>query len=100
MRGKPRKVNRSMSQERGSFQPVKGAVLRVWDGFGAFLGLTTGTPLQRKLSRLAYTLFGCALLLAIIIFGVNKFNVTNDVAIYAVSTGTHRFCPTLPTRSG
>ena len=96
MRGKPRKVNRSMSQEKGSFQPVKGAALRVWDGFGAFLGLTTGTPLQRKLSKLAYTLFGCALLLAIIVFGVNRFHVTNEVAIYAISTGTHRFCPLCP----
>lgn len=96
MRGKPRKVNRSMSQEKGSFQPVKGAALLVWDGFGAFLGLTTGTPLQRKLSKLAYTLFGCALLLAIIVFGVNRFHVTNEVAIYAISIGTHRFCPLCP----
>ena len=100
MRGKPHKVNRSMSQKKGSFQPVKGAVLRAWDGFGAFLGLTAGTPLQRKLSKLAYTLFGCALLLAIIVFGVNKFNVTNEVAIYAISTGTHCSCLTLLKRSG
>ena len=100
MRGKPPKVNRSMSQETGSLQPVKGAALRVWDGFGAFLGLTTGTPLQRKLSKLAYTLFGCALILAIIVFGVNDFNATNEVAIYANSTGTHHFCPTLPKRNG
>lgn len=87
MQGKTRKVNRSLSREKGSLQPVKGAMLRVWDGIGAFLGLTTGTPLQRKLSKLAYTLFGCALILAIIVFGVNKFNVTNEVAIYAISTG-------------
>ena len=100
MRGKPRKFNRSMSQGKGSFQPVKGAALRAWDGFGSFLGLTTGTPLQRKLSKLAYTLFGCALLLAIIVFGVNKFNVTNEVAIYAISTGTHSLCPILPKGSG
>jgi potassium/sodium efflux P-type ATPase len=49
--------------------------------------LTTGTPLQIKLSKLAYALFGCAILLAIIVFGVNKFHVTNEVAIYAISTG-------------
>ena len=87
MQGKTVKANRSMSCEKGSFQPVRGALLRVWDGVGAFLGLTTGTPLQRKLSKLAYTLFGCAIILAIIVFGVNKFNVTNEVAIYAISTG-------------
>lgn len=83
-----RKPNRSMSRKKhGSMQPVKGGALRAWDGIGKFLGLTTGTPLQIKLSKLAYTLFGCALLLAIIVFGVNRFNVTNEVAIYAISTG-------------
>ena len=96
MQNKTRKANRSMSRKRGSLQPVKGAMFRVWDGIGAFLGLTTGTPLQRKLSKLAYTLFGCALILAIIVFGVNKFNVTNEVAIYAISTGA---CLTLLIRS-
>ncbi|KAL5345665.1 potassium/sodium eff [Pseudogymnoascus australis] len=38
-------------------------------------------------AKLAYLLFGCALFLAIIVFAVNKFNVTNEVAIYAISTG-------------
>ncbi|KAK2736485.1 Na+ ATPase [Myotisia sp. PD_48] len=88
MQGKKRKAGRSMSRKKyGTLQPVKGGVLRVWDALGKFLGLTEGTPLQIKLSKLAYTLFGCALLLAIIVFGVNKFNVTNEVAIYAISTG-------------
>ena len=96
MRSKPHKVNRSMSQKKGSMQPVKRAALRAWDSFGAFLGLTTGTPLQRELSKLAYTLFGCALILAIIAFGMNKFNVTNEVAIYAISTDTHRFAQLCP----
>ncbi|KAL6246452.1 potassium/sodium eff [Rhinocladiella similis] len=88
MQGKKRKANRSMSRKKyGPMQPVKGGALRVWDGIGKFLGLTEGTPLQIKLSKLAYVLFGCAILLAIIVFGVNKFNVTNEVAIYAISTG-------------
>ncbi|KAJ9385423.1 hypothetical protein DTO063F5_4198 [Paecilomyces variotii] len=88
MQGKKRKPNRSLSRKKGGhFQPVKGLSLRIWDGVGKFLGLTEGTPLQIKLSKLAYTLFGCAIILAIIVFGVNKFNVTNEVAIYAISTG-------------
>jgi P-type Na+/K+ transporter len=88
MQKKRRKPNRSMSRKKhGTLQPVVGGALRTWDGAGAFLGLTVGTPLQIKLSKLAYTLFGCALLLAIIVFGVNRFNVTNEVAIYAISTG-------------
>ncbi|KAL8760101.1 MAG: hypothetical protein Q9184_003422 [Pyrenodesmia sp. 2 TL-2023] len=88
MQGKDRKANRSLSRKKyGPMQPAKGILLRIWDGIGEFLGLTVGTPLQRKLSKLAYVLFGCAILLAIIVFGVNRFNVTNEVAIYAISTG-------------
>ncbi|KAK9236965.1 sodium-exporting ATPase [Lipomyces kononenkoae] len=87
MLSKQRKKNRSMSMKHGTFQPVKGGALRIWDVLGKFLGLTTGTPLQIKLNKLAYTLFGFAILLAIIVFGVNKFHVSNEVAIYAISTG-------------
>ena len=88
MQKKRRKSNRSMSRKKhGAMQPVKGGALRAWDGVLKFLGLTEGTPLQIKLSKLAYVLFGCALILAIIVFGVNQFNVTNEVAIYAISTG-------------
>jgi len=91
MQGETRKPNRTMSRRKeqgiGSLQPVKGFFLRLWDSVGKFLGLTEGTPLQIKLSKLAYILFGFALLLAVIVFGANKFNVTNEVAIYAISTG-------------
>lgn len=38
-----------------------------------------------SLDRLAYILFGVAILLAIVVFGVNKFNVTPDILIYAIS---------------
>ncbi|KAL2444485.1 Sodium/potassium exporting P-type ATPase cta3 [Exophiala dermatitidis] len=88
MQGKRRKPGRSMSRRKyGPLQPIKGGALRTYDAVLKFLGLTDGTPLQIKLSKLAYVLFGCALLLAIIVFGVNRFHVTNEVAIYAISTG-------------
>ncbi|KAF1813924.1 potassium/sodium eff [Eremomyces bilateralis CBS 781.70] len=88
MHGKERKENRSLSRKKyGPLQPAKGAFLRSWDGVGAFLGLTEGTPLQIKLSKLAYILLFFALLLALIVFAVNRFNVTKEVAIYAISTG-------------
>jgi P-type Na+/K+ transporter len=88
MQGKIRKSNRSLSRKKhGPMQPVKGITLRTWDGIGRALGLTHGTPLQIKLSELAYLLLGCALLLAVIVFGVNHFNISNEVAIYAISTG-------------
>lgn len=85
---KQRKEGRSMNYKKyGKAQPVKGAARRTYDFVGKFLGLTEGTPLQRKLSKVAYILFGCAILLAIVVFGVNRFNVTDEVAIYAISTG-------------
>jgi magnesium-transporting ATPase (P-type) len=85
---KNRKVGRSMNYKKyGKTQPVKGLARRAYDVIGKFLGLTEGTPLQRKLSKVAYVLFACAILLAIIVFGVNRFKVTDEVAIYAISTG-------------
>ena len=71
----------------GKRQPIIGLARRIYDFVGKFLGLTEGTPLQIKLSKLAYILFGCALLLAVIVFAVNKFNVRHEVVIYAISTG-------------
>ncbi|KAK6338757.1 Na+ ATPase [Orbilia brochopaga] len=83
---KSRKPNRSLSRKKhGPLQPAKGLVLRTWDAIGKFLGLTVGTPLQRKLAKLAYLLLGCAVILAIIVFGANKFHVPHEVVIYAIS---------------
>lgn len=85
---KTRKAGRSMNWRKyGKRQPVVGLSKRIYDVVGKFLGLTEGTPLQRKLSALAYVLFGCAIILAIIVFGVNKFNMRNEVIIYATSLG-------------
>lgn len=86
--GKKRKPGRSMNYKKyGKRQPVVGASKRAWDFIGKFLGLTEGTPLQIKLSKLAYLLFGCALVLALIVFAVNNFTGNRDVVIYAISTG-------------
>lgn len=85
---KHRKAGRSMNWKKyGKAAPIKGGARRVWDFVGKFLGLTEGTPLQIKLAKLAYLLFFCAIILAIIVFAVNKFNLQNEVVIYAISTG-------------
>jgi magnesium-transporting ATPase (P-type) len=85
---KNRKAGRSMNYKKyGKAQTVKGLARRTYDVVGKFLGLTEGTPLQRKLAKVAYILFGVAILLAIVVFGVNRFRVTDEVAIYAISTG-------------
>ncbi|KAK9456948.1 hypothetical protein V1511DRAFT_495743 [Dipodascopsis uninucleata] len=86
--GKKRKTNRSLNARKyGAFQPVKGLSLRIYDAIGSFLGLTVGTPLQRKLAILAYALLIFACLLALIVFAVNSFDATHEVTIYAISLG-------------
>jgi Na+-exporting ATPase len=85
---KQRKAGRSMNWRKyGKRQPVVGLSKRTYDLIGKFLGLTEGTPLQRKLSALAYVLFGCALILAVIVFAVNHFDLRHEVIIYATSLG-------------
>ncbi|KIY72345.1 potassium/sodium eff [Cylindrobasidium torrendii FP15055 ss-10] len=59
---------------------------KVWNSVLEFLGIRGGTPLQIKLSKLAFVLFGCAIILAIIVFGVAKFDVDNEVVLYAIAT--------------
>lgn len=51
-----------------------------------FLGFTEGTPLQRRLSMLAYGLLLFAIFLAAIVFGVNG-GAPPVVVMYAISTG-------------
>ncbi|OSS50292.1 hypothetical protein B5807_04796 [Epicoccum nigrum] len=61
--------------------------LTTTDAIGRFLGLNVGTPLQKKLSKLAMLLFGIAVLCAIIVLAANTFKATQEVIIYAVATG-------------
>uniref|UniRef100_A0A8H7TV74 Cation-transporting P-type ATPase N-terminal domain-containing protein n=1 Tax=Bionectria ochroleuca TaxID=29856 RepID=A0A8H7TV74_BIOOC len=69
-----------------------GRHLQAWsltgtDAIGRFLGVNVGTPLQRKLSKLALLLLGTAIVCAIIVLGANKFSSEQQVVIYAVATG-------------
>ncbi|TKX18796.1 sodium transport ATPase [Elsinoe australis] len=57
------------------------------DAIGRFLGVNVGTPLQKKLSRLALLLFGIAVICAIIVLAANNFSNNTEVIIYAVATG-------------
>ncbi|KAF7128249.1 hypothetical protein CNMCM5793_002791 [Aspergillus hiratsukae] len=50
------------------------------------LGLV-GTPLQVKLSKFALLLFALAVLLAIIVFSVNKWDLEGEVLIYGIAIG-------------
>jgi potassium/sodium efflux P-type ATPase len=74
----------------GSAKPHRYAqayTLTVTDAIGRFLGVNVGTPLQRKLSKLAILLFGVAVVCAIIVLGANRFSDKQEVIIYAVATG-------------
>ena len=59
--------------------------LTAGDFVGKFLGTTVGTPLQKKLSKLAILLFGTAIVCAIIVEAANNFSDRNEVIIYAVN---------------
>jgi magnesium-transporting ATPase (P-type) len=53
---------------------------------GKFVGLTVGTPLQKKLSELFLWLFGIAVICALVVLGANRFDSRRDVIIYAITT--------------
>ncbi|KAL2753533.1 hypothetical protein ACRALDRAFT_1044169 [Sodiomyces alcalophilus JCM 7366] len=57
-----------------------------WDWLLRFLGLTVGTPLQRKLTQLFLYIFVFAIICCIIVLGANDFSTRTDVIIYAVAT--------------
>nr|CBL43003.1 Na+/K+ P-type ATPase [Riccia fluitans] len=46
---------------------------------------SNSTPMQRRLNQMAYVLFGISLLLAVIVFAVNKFKFKTTIILYAVS---------------
>jgi potassium/sodium efflux P-type ATPase len=66
---------------------MQAALLTCSDAVGHFLGVNVGTPLQKKLSRLAVLLFFIAVICAIIVLGANQFKSDREVIIYAVATG-------------
>ncbi|KAK5697587.1 hypothetical protein LTR97_007725 [Elasticomyces elasticus] len=62
------------------------AAKAVWHGLKSALGLV-GTPLQVKLSYFALILFALAIVLAIIVFGANSFDIDDETLIYAICVG-------------
>ncbi|KAF8994727.1 sodium transport ATPase [Cyathus striatus] len=58
----------------------------VWSRANEWVMLRLGTPLQIKLSKLAYVLFLFACVLAIVLFAVARWRISNTVALYAIAT--------------
>lgn len=90
LREKDTKVRPVKRREDGTAKPhryLEAYTLTATDAVGRFLGLNVGTPLQKKLSKLAVLLFFIAVLCAIIVLAANEFRATQEVIIYAVATG-------------
>jgi Na+-exporting ATPase len=68
---KIREIKRNTQGKRLPHHYVHAGAMTVYDKLARFLGLTKGTPLQRKLSSLAIVLFFIAVLFAIVVFLAN-----------------------------
>ena len=90
LRKKDSKIRPVKRNADGTAKPhhyMQAAIMTVYDAVGHFLGVSIGTPLQKKLSRLAVLLFFIAVICAVIVLGANEFRSRQEVIIYAVATG-------------
>ncbi|KAK6202386.1 P-type ATPase [Scheffersomyces amazonensis] len=79
-----RKVDKSNNRKPKKVEYPRAFFGTIKDIIGNILGITVGTPLQRKLSWLAIFLFCVAVIFAIIVMGSQKMQVNKEVAIYAI----------------
>ncbi|KAK5630852.1 hypothetical protein RRF57_006567 [Xylaria bambusicola] len=84
---KVRPVKRNADGTAKPHRYLEAYTLTTTDAIGRFLGVNVGTPLQKKLSRLAVLLFFIAVVFAIVVLAANKFSNRSEVIIYAVATG-------------
>lgn len=84
---KRRQPKRNAEGKASAGRHVEAWTLTGSDAVGRFLGVNVGTPLQRKLSKLALILLGTAIVCAIIVLAANEFRPEQEVIIYAVATG-------------
>lgn len=84
---KRRPVKRGPQGETKKRWYIQAWTLTTTDAIGRFLGINVGTPLQRKLSKLALLLFGIAVVFAIVVAAANDWRGDSEVIIYAVATG-------------
>ncbi|KAG7096419.1 hypothetical protein E1B28_003858 [Marasmius oreades] len=75
----------SMSKSRPDGKEELPKSIRIYEKIMTLAGLRTGTPLQIKLSKLAYVLLVAAIILTIVVFGIAKFEISTEVAVYAIA---------------
>lgn len=71
-------------EEAGPKEYANAAGWTIWNTIGYVLGTSDGTPLKIRLSWLAIYLFWIAVVFAIVVMASQKFDVTKEVAIYAI----------------
>lgn len=84
---KRRAIKRGPQGETKKRWYIQAWTLTTTNAIGRFLGINVGTPLQRKLSKLALLLFGIAVGFAIVVAAANDWRGDSEVIIYAVATG-------------
>lgn len=84
------KIAQLLREDRNSASPDRSLPFRIahrtWHALKSGLGLI-GTPLQVKLSYFALLLFALAILLAIIVFSANAWDIDDETLIYAICVG-------------
>ncbi|KAL9468436.1 hypothetical protein ACSS6W_010130 [Trichoderma asperelloides] len=78
-------LRQKKKQNTGS-GPVNRFFINLYQRTRNVLGLE-GTPLQVTLSKFALLLFALAILLAVIVFSVSKWDVDDDVLLYGICVG-------------
>ncbi|KAI9152163.1 Calcium-transporting ATPase 3 [Paramyrothecium foliicola] len=77
---------RQTKRDTSNKSPAAKLWLKVYQGLRNIIGLE-GTPMQVTLSKFALLLFAFAILLAIIVFSVSKWNIGDDVLLYGICVG-------------
>lgn len=77
---------RKKKKETKGENPVTRGLYTVYQTVRSILGLE-GTPMQVTLSKFALLLFGLAILLAIVVFSVNLWDVDDEVLLYGICVG-------------
>ena len=77
---------RKKKQEKSADNIIIAFLWKVYSKTKSILGLV-GTPLQVTLSKFALLLFALAILLAIIVFSVSLWNISDDVLLYGICVG-------------
>ena len=81
------KIARMLREKKGGPAQSESLFVRQWKRFVSsaktILGLV-GTPLQITLSKFALLLFSLAVLLAVIVFSANKWQIGGEVLIYGI----------------